>query len=838
MSHPAKPVATAIFAVVLFTPAPGMAQTPPLWQELGQDLLAAKLATSRITLAGDVDGNGTPDVLFGIDGQNRLFLNNGLVGFTEATATHLPPSTLDTQALLLFDADGDGDLDLIEAANPGQKMLYKNDGTGTFTLFATFGTLASTVAFGAADVDGDGDLDLVTGNATDPDSLGFNNGDGTFTGANGLQFPRFLGPTRSMQFADVDGDLDLDLLTNNRLLLNDGSGTFTEVPAAQYPTSSSFGDVYVADVDGDMDLDAYVDRSLLINDGTGTFTRVLPVPLASGALLDVDNDGDPDIISGDLFRFGSARTLLLNDGTGSFTDVSATQLPPAARNGGSFAVLDVFGTGAPDLVFSNGKFYLNDGNGTFAPGSRRVVPPTAERLWDTPAADLDGDGDQDLLLVQDDRDQVWLNDGTGHFDAVLDGVPASSSHNANRATFADLDNDGDLDVIEPLRTSPTRPVQLLNDGTGTFTAATQTNMPQLNGFQSSASAGDVDNDGDVDLVIAVEPAFGFGSGNNYLLLNNGSGVFSDATAGRLPTVVDSSKSSHLEDFDGDGDLDVFFANGGSFQGEQNRLYANNGTGTFTEVTAAALPTRTENSTGSVTADLDGDGDLDLVLSQERPTTAVRVLLNNGSGVFIDQPNVPVMSAVRPRVFVADADDDGDVDIFLTERGFVTGNVLLLNDGNAGFSLGNSLLPNLSGESLLLVADLDGDRDNDMVVGSIELGVRALANVTRQIDVPLRPRVGGLLRYHVKSRIGSPAFLVVALAERIPGITVAPIAGTLRVDATLWTPLLAPNPSATVDVPLPNDPSLLGMNFFGQALFIDGPFLRDWNFSGLTRGRVF
>ena len=166
------------------------------------------------------------------------------------------------------------------------------------------------------------------------------------------------------------------------------------------------------------------------------------------------------------------------------------------------------------------------------------------------------------------------------------------------------------------------------------------------------------------------------------------------------------------------------------------------------------------------------------------------------------------------------------------------NAVLRNDGQGNFIDASSLIPTLNTKLVWLFADLDMDRDADLVVSVRDEGPQLLANLTRQVHIPLRPRVGGVLRYRVQSAASSPAFLIVALAERTAPMPVPPVQGMLRVDTILWVPpVLSPNPATTLDVPLPNDPNFRGVEFFGQAVFLDGPFLRDWNFSGLARART-
>src|SRR5690606_11697334 len=95
---------------------------------------------------------------------------------------------------------------------------------------------------------------------------------------------------------------------------------------------------------------------------------------------------------------------------------------------------------------------------------------------------------------------------------------------------------------------------LLNDGGGTFRVAASGRLPPSYAATTSLAVGDVDADGDVDLVL------GNPGRQNRLYLNDGAGTFHDATVGRLPLAEDSTGATLLADVDGDRDLDLVFGN--------------------------------------------------------------------------------------------------------------------------------------------------------------------------------------------------------------------------------------------------------------------------------------
>ena len=355
---------------------------------------------------------------------------------------------------------------------------------------------------------------------------------------------------------------------------------------------------------------AAADTTYALRDRTATH---LPSGVLNGRSMDarpgdVDGDGDLDLVIAT--EFGQNR-LLLNDGAGSFSDATAGRLPTASRDSEDIALADFDGDGDLDLLFvseddQTNEFYLNDGSGTFAEASDRL--PTTGTTNGVLAADLDGDGDLDVVLGNAGQNVFWENDGSGQFtDATAARLPAASDITQDLEA-GDVDGDGDLDLIVGNEDDNRL---LLNDGTGVFTEATAGRLPLSPGLEETREAdfGDVDADGDLDLVFANVSFQPGKNRQNRLLLNDGAGVFADETADQLPQATLHTGDADLIDLDGDGDLDLLFANafGGGFQ-----ALTNDGTGHFTDATSTLLPSLpVTDGIDSEAADFNGDGRLDL-----------------------------------------------------------------------------------------------------------------------------------------------------------------------------------------------------------------------------------
>ena len=226
-----------------------------------------------------------------------------------------------------FDADRDGDLDLLVGNDHGLNAFYRNSGDGTFrddTLQAGFGIIGSGMGFAVGDYDSDGDLDVYQSNFN-LDYLWRNRGDGTFEEVSARAGLEDVLVGWATAFADFDNDGDLDLFVDNgrvfqnasmlgsrskperqpdRIYRNNDDGTFTEVTgtAGLENDLNSMG-AGVADFDRDGDVDIYVGNT----DGPETLWRNNAQAEAPKAWLEVELIG----------------TVSNRDGVGAKVQVSA-----------------------------------------------------------------------------------------------------------------------------------------------------------------------------------------------------------------------------------------------------------------------------------------------------------------------------------------------------------------------------------------------------------------------------------------------------------------------------------------------------------------------------------
>lgn len=283
-------------------------------------------------------------------GPNRVLINNGAGQFSDESSTRLPQQNYDSQDVTVTDLNSDGNPDLFFVGNQNQtNELYINNGAGTFSdLSNRIPVSGNSTAVEATDIDGDGPVDIVMGNIGQ-NVLLINSGNAFFNNQTLQRLPQFSDPTQDIALADLTGDNLRDIIvgnqSGNRLLVNTGSGFFADQTGSRIPFTGDIEetqDVNIADIDGDNDRDIYFGNTgfqqgsnpqdrLLINNGQGFFTDVTADQLPAISTFtfdaefgDLDNDGDPDLIVG---NYDGGMRILINNGNGFYTDKTAAWIP-------------------------------------------------------------------------------------------------------------------------------------------------------------------------------------------------------------------------------------------------------------------------------------------------------------------------------------------------------------------------------------------------------------------------------------------------------------------------------------------------------------------------------
>ena len=428
-----------------------------------------------------------------------------------------------------------------------------------------------------------------------------------FTHVNGatgkFYYPEILPPGVALFDFDNDGDLDVYLVQGHSL---DAPNTNPALRGRLYRN----------------DLEVHPDgtRSLHFTDVTDQ-SGINAIGFGFGvATGDVDNDGFVDLY---LTSFGGCQ-LYRNNGNGTFTDITASS---GTANQPGFAVsaafLDYDRDGLLDLYVGNNINYRGLDKETVCPnpaGARDYCPPQ---------------------IYGGLRDRLYHNDGRGHFtDVTSKALVGLKPRPALGVSVADFDGDGWPDIY--VADDGEDNLLWLNQKNGTFKEGALAAGAAITGegkaeASMGVDAGDFDNDGDEDLVMTELTGQGFN-----LYVNDGAARFRDsgALSGLGPASTPfTGWGTGWFDFDNDGLLDTFSANGTiitleghekvAFPYDQHRLlFKNLGNGRFENVTAKAGSSfaMSESGRGAAFGDIDNDGDVDILVGND--AGRARLLLNN------------------------------------------------------------------------------------------------------------------------------------------------------------------------------------------------------------------
>ena len=578
------------------------------------------------------------------------------------------------------DIDNDGDIDILATrldSNGAGVVWFENmDGLGNYSerkVITEDVVLARHVY--AADIDGDGDMDVISASSNDNKIAWYENldGNGTF-GTQQIIANNFTGARRVFA-ADLDGDLDMDILATGTNTSSfgvfawyenvDGQGTF-ELAQVLVNSVGAKG-IAVADVDGDDDLDLFYTKDsnngrvswfenidglgsfgspqLIKFNQTGGFSSVFPA--------DIDGDGDIDVAYTYSNNVGWSENI---DGLGDFAIDHLISETVNASN--AVVAVDVDGDGDYDIGAtseSNNEvmwFENLDGNGDF--DLANVFMNKADNAQFLLALDIDFDGDQDFVSASlDDRKLVWYNntDGNGTYSS-----PISISKNIiglTSITNGDIDGDGDIDIISTSTSDDEISWYPNLNGEGDFRYEHIISNNEGNGVPIKTIPIDFDNDGDLDIITLYSAEI------VWFENLNGLGDFSFAI--NLISNVFNMNTLHLVDIDNDGDNDLI----GSDSDDKLMWFENeDGMGNFG---SEQIINNYLDISNTIPADVDNDGFIDILFTRYSQPSTDDILFwvrnIDGTGAFGAGGLITDNSIRDPgNIEVGDIDNDGDIDV--------------------------------------------------------------------------------------------------------------------------------------------------------------------------------
>jgi len=327
-----------------------------------QELIAENLFETRTVYAVDIDGDGDMDILSATAAwySPRIVWFENIDGIGTFSSQK---SVSGTKSFSLYptDMDGDGDNDVISTSSNDEIVWFENSGSGSFSSGQSISSDVESTSIYPIDLNGDGYIDVVSSSIEDDKVLWFENTDGSGNfGSEQIISASQNGPY-SVYASDLDGDGDFDVLCGSYY---DGISWFENIDgefSEQKVILEKMGNVYsvlTSDFDGDGDMDvlsASDDSDTIVwfenIDGNRTFGS--PTPILSSKerafsifAVDLDGDGDNDVLSASYYNDDTIAWYENRDGSGTF----GSQQVISTEGGNYVFAGDIDGDGDMDVL--------------------------------------------------------------------------------------------------------------------------------------------------------------------------------------------------------------------------------------------------------------------------------------------------------------------------------------------------------------------------------------------------------------------------------------------------------------------------------------------------------
>jgi hypothetical protein len=671
--------------------AAGTSEDISWWENDGSESFTKRTISSNYrgadsVFAIDLDNDGDFDVLSTAAGSNgdevTWWENDGSESFTKRT---IDSDAQEAWYVYAADIDEDGYMDVIASVKgyggtDGRITWYQNDGSpsdGGWTDVNVDSNIDGAMCVYLEDMDGDGDLDVLGAAESPGDLIAWWENDGTPLGANWNQnnIETSFDEAHSVYATDIDQDGDMDVIgtaggNDDEIAWweNDGSQSFTK-QVIDTTFNGAWG-VYAKDIDLDGDIDILAaattadDLTWWENEGSESCISVLCFTEHTidgdfdGArnvyAVDMDNDGDIDVLA--VANLADDITWWENTATFSFDPGwSATDIATSASGAQSVFAADMDGDGDMDIISASDgddtiAWYENDG--TADPSwTASNIDTNADEAKSVFAADMDNDGDMDIISASMNDDTIAWYENDGESDPSWTASNIDTNAVSARSVFAaDMDGDGDMDIVSASYSDSTI-AWYENDGAADPSWAASDIATSASGAMSVFAA-DMDGDGDIDILSASK------LDDTIAWYENDGAADPSWTASDIDTNADGAFSVFAADMDNDGDMDILSA---SDVDDTIAWYENDGAAN-PSWTASDIDTNADNAKSVFAADMDNDGDIDILSASDGDSTIAWYENDGAADPSWTASDIATSAYGATSVFAADMDGDGDMDI--------------------------------------------------------------------------------------------------------------------------------------------------------------------------------